>query len=291
MKDLQIVTEDDFSLAVTSFNPQSTPKAVILINSAMGVLRQYYLKFSQYLANEGYQVYTYDYRGIGGSRPKSLKGFKATIQDWAIQDLEAMIQYTRTEHQDVPLFVIGHSVGGQILGLAPSCQQVQATMLVASQVGNWAYWDKGQARLKLLWKYLLPNLSKLFGYFPAKRLGLFEDLPKGVAIEWGKWGSNPDYLFAFDFKVPKQHQEIQIPFLAWSFSDDGYAPIRAVKKLLSRYEKATITHRHISPQDLGVSKIDHFGFFRDKFKESLWKDSLEWLDNQQVGELKTKSEN
>ncbi|OJJ18643.1 hypothetical protein BKI52_23835 [marine bacterium AO1-C] len=282
MKDLHISTQDDFSLAVTSFSPESEPKAVVLINSAMGVLRQYYRKFAVYLASEGYQVYSYDYRGIGGSRPKSLKGFKATVQDWAIKDMEAMIQYTQTQHSGAPFFVIGHSVGGQILGLAPSCKQVQATMLVASQVGNWAYWDKGQARLKLLWKYLLPNFAKLFGYFPAKRLGLFEDLPKGVALEWGKWGSNPDYLFAFDFEVPKQHPELQIPMLAWSFSDDNYAPIRAVKNLLSRYEQATITHRHISPQDIGVNKIDHFGFFREKFKESLWNDSLQWLESQLV---------
>lgn len=279
MKDLQIATSDNFSLAVTSFSPKATPKAVVLINSAMGVVRQYYRKFALFLADEGYQVYTYDYRGIGGSRPKSLKGFKANIQDWAILDVEAMIQHIKASPEELPLFTIGHSVGGQVLGLTPSAKQVEAMMLVASQVGNWKYWDKGRARLKFFWKYLLPTLTKVFGYFPGKKMRAFEDLPKGVALEWSKWGSNPDYLFAFDFEVPKQHHELTFPILAWSFSDDGYAPIRAVKNLLGRYEQAKITHRHLSPQDLDVSKIDHFGFFREKFKDSLWQESLQWLED------------
>ena len=287
MEDLHISTQDDYSLAVTSFSPQTTPKAVILVNSAMGVVRQYYRKFSAYLASEGYQIYSYDYRGIGGSRPSSLRGFDATIQDWGIKDQEAMIQYVQVQHPEIPLFVIGHSVGGQILGLAPSCKRVQAALLVASQVGNWTYWDKGQAKLKFFWKYLLPQLSGLMGYFPAKRLGLFEDLPKGVAQEWSKWGREVDYMFAYDLAAPKQHAELKIPILAWSFTDDTYAPIRAVKNLLGRYEQATVMHRHIAPQDLGVEKIDHFGFFREKLKASLWQDNLQWLETQL--EAKSKS--
>ncbi|EAY31150.1 alpha/beta hydrolase family protein [Microscilla marina] len=282
MQELKITTPDGHPLAVTSFNPAGAPKAVVMINSAMGVLRQYYNKFAAFLANEGFQVYSYDYRGIGGSSPKSLRGFEASIHQWGIVDVNTMIEYATVQHPNLPLTAIGHSVGGQALGLAPSCQKVQAIMLVASQVGNWAYWDKGRTKLKFFWKYMLPYLAKLFGYFPAKKLGMFENLPKGVAIEWSQWGSHPDYLFAYDFEVPKQHSELEVPLLSWSFTDDGYAPIRAVKALLNRYNKADITHRHLAPQDLGVNRIDHFGFFREKFKDSLWADSVEWLNAQVV---------
>lgn len=280
MQELKVNTPDNYPLAATSFSPSGNAKAVVLINSAMGVLRQYYNKFAAFLASEGFQVYSYDYRGIGGSSPKSLRGFKADISTWGIVDMNTMIEYASSQHPNLPLTVIGHSVGGQALGLAPACHKVQAIMLVTSQVGNWSYWDKGTAKLKFFWKYLLPSLSQMFGYFPAKKIGLFENLPKGVAMEWSKWGSNPQYLFAYDFEVPKQHGDLEVPLLSWSFTDDGYAPIRAVKALLNRYEKAEITHRHLAPQDLGVSRIDHFGFFREKFKDSLWAESLQWLNAQ-----------
>lgn len=246
----------------------------------MGVLRQYYKKFAKFLAMEGLQVYSYDYRGIGGSRPKSLKDFKANVQDWGAIDMESMVAYIQNTHASLPLLVVGHSVGGQVFGLAPSCTQVRALMLVGSQLGNWVYWDKGQTKLKFFWKYVLPGLTKLFGYFPAKKLGMFEDLPKGVALEWSQWGGHPEYLFAFDLEVSKKHGEVSPPLLAWSFTDDTYAPIRAVKSLLKHYKKAEIVHRHIAPGDIDVDKIGHFGFFREKFKESLWQDSLQWIKEQ-----------
>ena len=280
MQELKVNTPDNYPLAVTSFAPNGAAKAVVLINSAMGVLRQYYNKFAAFLANEGFQVYSYDYRGIGGSSPKSLRGFEASISTWGIVDINTMIEYTKAQHPELPLTVIGHSVGGQALGLAPACQKVQAIMLVTSQMGNWTYWDKGAGKLKFFWKYMLPYLTKMFGYFPAKRLRAFENLPKGVALEWSKWGCHPEYLFAYDFEVPKQHGNLEVPLLSWSFTDDSYAPIRAVKALLNRYAKADITHRHLAPQDLEVSKIDHFGFFRNKFKDSLWTESLQWLNAQ-----------
>lgn len=169
----------------------------------MGVLRQYYKKFAKFLAMEGLQVYSYDYRGIGGSRPKSLKDFKANVQDWGAIDMESMVAYIQNTHASLPLLVVGHSVGGQVFGLAPSCTQVRALMLVGSQLGNWVYWDKGQTKLKFFWKYVLPGLTKLFGYFPAKKLGMFEDLPKGVALEWSQWGGILSICLRLIWRFPK----------------------------------------------------------------------------------------
>jgi predicted alpha/beta hydrolase len=32
----------------------------------------------------GYFTLTYDYRGIGNSKPESLKGFQANLEDWGV---------------------------------------------------------------------------------------------------------------------------------------------------------------------------------------------------------------
>jgi predicted alpha/beta hydrolase len=53
-----------------------------------------------------------------------------------------------------------------------------------------------------------------------------------------------------------------------------------VEGLLSFYSQAQITHRHVSPKDLGVAAIGHFGFFREQFKSSLWNDTVHWLKQQ-----------
>ena len=71
------------------------------------------------------------------------------------------------------------------------------------------------------------------------------------------------------------------PLLAYSFSDDAYAPTPAVESLLDAYSGADITHRHLTPADLGVSEIGHFGFFRERFRDTLWQESAAWLRRQE----------
>ncbi|MNP61548.1 alpha/beta hydrolase fold protein [compost metagenome] len=59
----------------------------------------------------GYQVFTFDYRGVGKSSPKSLKGFDMSYLDWGQYDLAGAIEYLSQE--PLPLLMVGHSYGGQ----------------------------------------------------------------------------------------------------------------------------------------------------------------------------------
>jgi predicted alpha/beta hydrolase len=68
---------------------------------------------------------------------------------------------------------------------------------VAAQSGYWALWPFPVKIVLFFNWYFLQILTRLFGYFPGKKLGLMEDLPKGVAIEWARWGLKKDYLFDF----------------------------------------------------------------------------------------------
>ena len=64
----------------------------MIINAATSVRCRYYSRFADYLFAQGFDVLTYDYRGIGESRPASLRGFKASWSDWGRLDFEAMLQ-------------------------------------------------------------------------------------------------------------------------------------------------------------------------------------------------------
>jgi predicted alpha/beta hydrolase len=47
---------------------QPGASAVVIVNSATGVLARYYHRYASFLAEHGLEVITYDYRGIGASR-------------------------------------------------------------------------------------------------------------------------------------------------------------------------------------------------------------------------------
>ena len=83
-------------------------RGVVLIHPATAVPQALYTAFAAYLVSRGFTVLTYDYRGIGGSRQGSLKGFKARMRDWADLDAEAVTLWARQRFCDAPLMAIGH---------------------------------------------------------------------------------------------------------------------------------------------------------------------------------------
>lgn len=276
---LRIPARDGFRLAATLYEPDpgDDRDAAVLINSATAVPRGYYDAFARYLAGEGFSVLTYDYRGIGGSRPRSLRGFRARMLQWAEEDQAGMIDWVHGHLRPRHLLVVGHSVGGQIVGLAPDNHRIDALLGVAAQNGYFGHWPADQRfRIALRWYLALPAATWIFGYLPGW-LGTREDVPAGVAREWAAWCRRPDFLFQGHEERRRGFERFTRPILAYSLEDDDYGPRPAVESLLAEYRSASITHRHVHPREVGATEIGHFGFFRERFRSSLWRESAAWL--------------
>ncbi|MCH9651151.1 MAG: alpha/beta fold hydrolase [Deltaproteobacteria bacterium] len=277
---IQIPASDGFLLAATVLEPSKDPSIpMVIINSATAVKRGYYLRFAQFLAQEGFRVVTFDYRGVGGSRPPSLKGFEAKMQHWAEKDTEGVFRWHEENFPSSPLFLVGHSFGGQAMALTPSRHRLRGALTVAAQSGYWRHWPAVSVpKVLFFWYVLIPITCRLWGYFPAKRLGISEDLPAGVALQWARWGRHPDYIRRDEVEAWQEgFEDFDRPILAYSFSDDFFAPPRAASSIQACYSGATMTSRPRRPEDYGVAAIGHWGFFREKFRDSLWTESLTWL--------------
>src|SRR5690606_14522325 len=110
---------------------------VVIINSATSVRCQYYYRFAQALHARGCAVLTYDYRGIGDSKYGSLRRLQTGWLDWGQADFEAVLQYVHTHFRNCPLYVVGHSIGGFLIGLAPSAHLIKRIFTMGAQ---YAYW-------------------------------------------------------------------------------------------------------------------------------------------------------
>src|SRR4029078_5547737 len=129
------------TLAATTFGDPATARASVLMAGAMGVEQRYYAGFARWLAGKGFFVATFDYRGMGRSRPerfrRSLRGFDADVLTWAQKDAAAMVDFMAGRTGERPLLWVGHSLGGQILGLVPNRGRVGAMLTVATGSGYW----------------------------------------------------------------------------------------------------------------------------------------------------------
>jgi predicted alpha/beta hydrolase len=273
---IRLTAADGYRLGATLFEAPAA-KYAVLVMPATGVPQTYYAKFAAYLAERGLEVLTFDYRGIGQSRSTDIKQLAARMRDWAQLDAPAALEFLSSYAK---LMVVGHSFGGQALGLLPGPERIAAALIVGSQSGYWRNWPPlGRAWMWPVTHVFLPAIPRLLGYFPSSRLGFGEDLPAGVAIEWASWCRNPTYIVGA-LGAEASYARFAAPLRAYALTDDPFAPAGAVQALLNLYPASKSEIRRVHPRDVGAERIGHFGFFRESFRDTLWREAAQWLEAQ-----------
>jgi predicted alpha/beta hydrolase len=272
----RVAASDGTLLAARFFEPAGAARGAVLIVPAMGTPQDYYQPFAEWLAAQGYLSATFDYRGTGLSRTGALRGFKASIFDWAELDCAAMVDALAARAGNAPLYWIGHSLGGQILALVPNRQRIAKAITVATGSGYWLE-NVPALRLKVwwLWFFIVPLALRLFGYFPGKALRKVGDLPRDVMAQWRRWCLDKDYAVGAEGeRIRAQYASVRMPIVSLSFADDEMMSLRNTESIHAFYSGAPRTMRRIAPRDIGVPRIGHFGFFRARFEHSLWRGVL-----------------
>ena len=276
--DIRIPATDGYALAATIYLPRGERRNAVLISSAAAVPRRLYGGFASYLGSRGCVVLTYDYRGIGGSRPQSFVDFDARMADWADKDATAAVAWMRARYKLLPLSYVGHSFGGQALGLLPNNDQVARALLVAAQAGYWKLFASPERyRVFLLLNWVAKPLANFMGYVPGK-FGLGEDMPRGIFLQWTKWVMNARYYFDDPSLIGlANYPHYRHPLMALCIEDDPWATRASVELLCSAFTNASPDIVTVSPRDAGVRRIGHLGFFRPEHRNTLWKKAADWL--------------
>ncbi|MCX4667677.1 alpha/beta fold hydrolase [Streptomyces sp. NBC_01381] len=244
------------------------PAPAVLILPAMGTPARYYRAFARQLHAEGLTALTVDLRGQGESTPRvtdaaAVEHGYGTIVE---QDLVAVVDAIRAElGAEPPLFLLGHSLGGQLglvhaaLGIGPG---VDGVALVASG----SVWFRAYGRLRgpllLLGQLFAAAASTLLGRWPGVRLGFGGNQPKGVMRDWARQGRTGRYSAAgstHDYEAALR--TLDLPVLAVSVEGDTWAPAPALDHLVGKVPGARVTRIRYSRQEAG-GRLDHFAWTR-----------------------------
>lgn len=271
MQEIEISIGRDNHIAAMLFESKHS-SSILIIASATGVKQSFYRNYASFIASNGITVITFDYQGIGKSLRQPINNLQNNAQDWGETDLEHVIQFILNRYPKSTINLLGHSIGGQLIGLAKSSVHISKIILVAAQSGYWKYW-KGVERIKMWfnWYILFPILINIFGFMPSKKILGMENLPKNVAKQWSRWGRNKQYLFCDIDKTDSYYHKIKSELLAISIENDVFAPKEAVQWITKTYSAAKASQIHLLAQDYNSDKIGHFGIFKEKFKNDLWK--------------------
>lgn len=268
----QIVAADGYHLAATCYLPAGEPLGVVMIASAMAVEQRYYAPIANWLAGKGWQVISFDYRGMGKSRHGPLALLDVDLQGWARLDCDAVLREAVIAAEGKPVIWLGHSLGGQLPAFMPDMERVHRVITIAAGSGYWFEnaWPL-KRRVWLLWFLVAPMATRLLGYFPGARLGMVGDLPAGVIRQWRRWCLNPEYAIGAEGPdMARQFAEMSAPISGFAFSDDELMSKRNIEWLHNAYSETNVDFQYIHPANLGLKQVGHFGFFRPEHEAMLW---------------------
>ncbi len=111
LQDSVLQTPDGLSLPVRTWQPNPRePKAVVVAVHGFNDYSNAFAAPGEWLAERGIIVYAYDQRGFGaGPHPGLWPGSEPLASD-----LRDMVAAVRARHPDMPLYILGESMGGAV---------------------------------------------------------------------------------------------------------------------------------------------------------------------------------
>ncbi|MCU4317678.1 alpha/beta fold hydrolase [Acinetobacter bereziniae] len=284
-ENLTISCADSYSLSARFYPAkQSTQHLPVLVCPATGITQGFYHHFIEWLTRQGLDVMVFDFRGIGDSLYGPLSQSKASIQDWGQLDIPAAIESLLNKTGKNQLTLIGHSAGGQLLGIVPNYKKVAQVISISGSTGHVKGLKGRTKRLApVMFNLVFPISNRIKGYGATKMLGMGENLPQKVAQQWAEFCSRPGYVINAVGKTVFEdyHHENECPITSYWSSDDEIATSANVKDLLRLYPRATTDMIELSPQQHGHKVIGHMSMFK-KSHQNLWPIMTQKIFNQKL---------
>jgi len=276
------ITCDDGRRLKGVFVEARVPVGAALIAPATGVPAGFYYPFQRALGREGFSSLVFDYRGVGGGI-ETLRKDPTRKQDWGERDMPAALEALRERCPDLPMTLVGHSAGGQLVGLMPNVSRFERIIQVSASSGSiWGMRLGYAIYCALLLACYIPVCCALLGYAATKKIGWGVDLPSGVARQWARWCLGRGYLERDFGRTIERHwfASIRCPVLNITMGDDPLATADNVRDLLRLFTKADVEVRRLDPAAFGLARVGHAGFFR-RANRILWPQVFESMARRQ----------
>jgi predicted alpha/beta hydrolase len=275
---IPVKSGDGVRSRITAFRTPNPDATVIICMPAMGVRASFYEPMARSIVQGGLNVVTADLRGNGESQVRPNRNLDFGYHEMVHFDWPAVVNKVKQVFPHSQKVILGHSLGGQLSTLYMSALpgEIQGLILVACPTLYYRGWPFPSNIRIIIVTQALRIITKFFGYLPGKMFGLPWTEPKTYIDDWAFTTITGQYkprnsTVDYESLLPG----LSTPVLAFSFSDDSFAPEMAVKYLCSKFPKIRLTHMHFTPKDIGAEALGHIGWVQRC--ESLVEKMVDWL--------------
>lgn len=258
-----VQTADGHRFGASLHRATAAGAPLLLFMPAMGTRSRYYGGFAAAMAQAGVSLATCDWRGMESSSLRASHRVDFGYRHLVELDLPAAVTALRQRLPQAPLFVGGHSLGGQLgcLYTAANASLVRGLVLIASGTVHFSAWAGAGALRILALTQSAGLISRVVGHFPGQRIGFAGREARGVIRDWAGTARSGRYRPAgtrLDYEAAMA--QLEKPTLALGFQADHLAPRKATSALLAKLPRCHRTQWHWSAADSGGQGLDHFSW-------------------------------
>jgi predicted alpha/beta hydrolase len=241
-------------------------KGVILFLPALGISVDYYRNLAEQWVLRGFAIALIETRGMRHSSVKDVKKHNFGYKEVLDIDLATIVPILCQQKPGLPIWLCGHSLGGQFALLHASDKQpdVAGVILIAGGSNHYASLPTPIMSLKRRSSIrLVRTVNSLMGYFPGHKLGFGGRQPKNLMKDWTQEGLKGHYKIQ-NCNKDYNHllAELALPVLMISLSGDLLVPKSSANALAKRMTKAKLTQVELKADRYGLKSFNHFKWAR-----------------------------
>ncbi|NNH68359.1 alpha/beta fold hydrolase [Nocardia uniformis] len=257
--------------------PATDPTApVMLVLPAIALKAKFYLPLAKSLHEAGFSSATVDLRAQGESTPPLGEARNYGYRQMLEADLPAILDALHDRFPEAPIFLVGHSLGGQLSLLygAAHPDQLAGVITIATGVVYWRAFDPKRWASVLYGSQYVGVVSRLRGIWPGGKV-MGGPMAGGVMVDWSWHALTGRYRPAgTKLNYDRLLGDSPLRTLMVSFESDPLGPKSTVDHLAGRLKAAQLTRWHLGP-DSGLENLDHFAWIKDS--PSLGARFAEWV--------------
>jgi len=304
VKDNFILKRNNQSIFVYKWSPdpQIEIKSVLYIAHGMAEHALRYERLAEQFTKQGFVVYANDHRGHGKTAgDTSNVGYITDNNGWfeMVDDVHAIYQQIITEHQQIPVFILGHSMGSMIIRSYLIKYKSNLTGVILCGTSGSARFLEVMGRfvikiMKLFYKKRIPSkfLNQItFGKFNSaiKNPKTPFDWLSRDPIEVEKYLNDPycGGIFSIEFfanlltgashinnftNINQGNKDTPLLIISGSADPVGLNTI-GIKKVISLYKKAETKNLEFKFYENARHEL-----FNEINKEEITADTLKWIN-------------
>jgi len=263
---------DGLRLYRCAWLPEAPPRAAVALVHGIHEHSGRYASLAGALNAHGYAVYAFDLRGHG--RSAGQRAWIASFEE-LLDDVEVFLEQLRREAPGLPLFLLGHSMGGEVAAWLVITRQpcLDGLILSAPALGVGGKVFPVLRHLARFFSWLFPRLrlTRLGCRFMSRDPQVIEDFRNDPLVYHGKFPLRTGAeILRIIRRIQERMEEVQLPLLVMHGTRDFVTDCRGSRQL---YERAA------SPdKTLHLYEGLYHEIFNEPERDQVIGDLIAWLN-------------